>query len=373
MLEQDLAANGFQVDLKSPTGIHPDSLPAYQCVVFDAVRGNLATVQALSRRWRIELGDHYLPIIVVLDSGLAPTTVLESGADAVVPAGSSTIDLIAQINALSRVGYLCQRLALKANEATQLNQKLHNTYQRVESNLMLERRVHREVLSVDEWENDAVSCASFQRLRSRHGGDFFSIQQVAPDQVCFLIGDSMGRTNPSGYLINLLVVAIFRKILETKKFQQPLEPTDLKEILQAINRDIVGLQSPEPVILSMLALTLDVASRRLVLIRAGHPHPFLVTASGTTEYWNSGGSFLGIFEARFDISEKKVAPGDRIFLFTDGFLNKPEDGKQDRLPVIASDTQHETIVQSVQSIGKQFVEHCRPYEDFTLVGIEVKR
>ena len=66
--------------------------------------------------------------------------------------------------------------------------------------------------------------------------------------------------------------------------------------------------------------TVDLATGALKLVQAGHPHPLLLRADGSTAFLGDGGLPIGLLpDAPFTQIELTLAPGDRVLLYSDGF------------------------------------------------------
>jgi sigma-B regulation protein RsbU (phosphoserine phosphatase) len=69
---------------------------------------------------------------------------------------------------------------------------------------------------------------------------------------------------------------------------------------------------------------IDLHSGHLKLVQAGHPHPAVIRKSGVVEYIGKGGLPIGLIpNAQFDRVEAWLAPGDRLFLVSDGVTECP--------------------------------------------------
>jgi sigma-B regulation protein RsbU (phosphoserine phosphatase) len=69
---------------------------------------------------------------------------------------------------------------------------------------------------------------------------------------------------------------------------------------------------------------IDLHSGRVHLVQAGHPHPAVIRSSGVVDYIGEGGLPIGLIQnAQFDRVEAHLAPGDRLFLVSDGVTECP--------------------------------------------------
>jgi sigma-B regulation protein RsbU (phosphoserine phosphatase) len=83
--------------------------------------------------------------------------------------------------------------------------------------------------------------------------------------------------------------------------------------------------------LTMLLFALDTHTGRATFARAGHPLPILVRAGTAIPLSDDGGIPLGVFDGGdFPDVALQLQPGDRFFLYSDGFLEqaRPSDSEQ---------------------------------------------
>src|SRR3954469_22358158 len=118
-----LEAAGFVVTPTGLTGIDPAEVARSQAVLITVSPGVLPTAQALCRRWRIELGEQYVPIIWLATGDVPAAAGPDAGADGVPPHSAGADHVLAQVKALLRVQHLYGRLASRAAEAQNLNQR----------------------------------------------------------------------------------------------------------------------------------------------------------------------------------------------------------------------------------------------------------
>src|SRR5688500_6643779 len=92
-----LEAAGFTLSATGFAGIDPAAVARSQAVVMAVEPKGLATAQALCRRWRIELGEQFVPIVWVVSGDVAPAAGLDAGADAVLRDTAAPAQLVAQV------------------------------------------------------------------------------------------------------------------------------------------------------------------------------------------------------------------------------------------------------------------------------------
>lgn len=370
LMRTALEAAGFAVTTSGFAGIDPTEVGRTQAVLLAVTPANVTSAQALCRRWRIELGEQYVPFLWLADAGIAPPTGLDAGADIVLTQPTPE-HLLAQLKALLRVQHLSSRLASRGQEAQQLNVRLQQAFQQIDGDMDLTRRIQRAFLPKILPEVGNVRLAACYRPRSRTGGDFYDVLRLDEKHLALYIADAMGRGLPASSLLSIFV----RKSLVTKEIlgrSYRLVPPS--EVLDRLNRDLVGLSLPEPPFVTMSYLQLNCETGDLTFARAAHPHPLYIPAVGEPEYWHSTGTLLGVFEADFPIQQRKLYPGDKLLLYTDG-VYAPSTGPGssiDHFSETAKRFRHLSIQPFVDQIARELLEEAHHAEDFTILALEYK-
>src|SRR5688500_1991774 len=200
-----LESAGLDVTPTGWSGIDPTDVARSQAVVLAVSSKVLTTAQALCRRWRIELGEQYVPIIWLAGPDVQAVSGLDAGADAVLPERAAPDHLVAQVKALVRVHQLHGRLAGRAGEAQGLNQQLQQTHQQMDGDAELTRRIHRGFLPRTLPAVGQARFAVTYRPRSRIGGDFYDVVRLDEEHVGVYVADAMGRGLPASSLLSIFV------------------------------------------------------------------------------------------------------------------------------------------------------------------------
>jgi phosphoserine phosphatase RsbU/P len=364
-----LETAGFTVTPTALSGIDPAEVLKSQAVVLAVAARTLSTAQALCRRWRIELGEHYVPFIWLAADDVTPIAGLDAGADVVLADSSPTDQIIAQLKALLRVQHLHGRLAGRAAEAQNLNQRLQQAHQQIDGDSELTRRIHRGFMPRTLPEVGKARFAAVYRPRSRIGGDFYDVMRLDEEHVCFYTADAMGRGLPASSLLSIFV----KKSLTPKEIlgrSYRLVPPG--EVLDRLNRELLNLALPEPPFVTMLFAQLNCRDGSLTFARAAHPHPLYLPAEGEPAYWHAAGTLLGVFESEFPLQQKQLMPGDKLILFSDG-VHPPTTGPGSlHDPLVEAVKRHRglTIQPFIDSVARDMLEESRHPEDFTMLAVE---
>ena len=371
-LRRILPAAGFTMTDHS-LGSTPtvDFGPIVAAVIEVGERADIAAAQ--TRRWRVELGDEFVPVLWILPSASADLAAvgLVAGADACLPRPVPPAVFVAQIKSMARARSSAARVGAKAAEARLLGDQLQKAYAQIDSELEMARRVHRTFLPRTVPQVGAARVAVCYRPRSRVGGDFFDVRRLDEIHLGFFLGDVIGRGTATGSLLGVFVkqVANLKEITGTR---YRLVPPD--EVLVGVNRELLGLGLDDPPLVAMLVGVLNVRDGSVTVARAGSPAPIHIPASGAPQAWAIPGPFLGTADTGYQSIKAVLAVGDKLVMGSDGTRpdGDPAPGSgPDRLLHVA--TQHRALSGQafVDAIARDLLPHVRHPDDFTLLAVEM--
>ena len=152
------------------------------------------------------------------------------------------------------------------------------------------------------------------------GGDFYDFYHVPGEKLAFLIADASGKGIPAAMFM-MEAKSVIKGCLT--------EFTDLPEAVAAANRRLCAENEAQMFLTAWIGL-LDPKTGEMEYVNAGHNRPFIRRADGTVEkVTGKGGMFLGMLDDRTYRSHAlKLAPGDRLFLYTDGVTEAMNAGKE---------------------------------------------
>jgi len=143
------------------------------------------------------------------------------------------------------------------------------------------------------------------------GGDFYDVLNVAGEVYDYVVADVSGHDLRTSYVTSAL------KAL----FSQNCNPvTTPLESLGMINSVLCRILDNGTHITCGFA-RVNRVQKTLTYLNAGHPMPILVRADGQAQALESSGDILGVFESVwFEAVEVAIAPGDRLYMYTDGLI-----------------------------------------------------
>ena len=126
------------------------------------------------------------------------------------------------------------------------------------------------------------------------------------------VADVAGKSVPAA-----LLMATFQASLRTLA----LEPGSLLDLVSGLNAYACQHSLQGRRFTTAFLAELDLATRTLAYVNAGHNQPMLLKAAGRIERLSQGGIPLGIVAAaRYECGTATLEPGDRLVIFTDGVV-----------------------------------------------------
>ncbi|MBN1262579.1 MAG: SpoIIE family protein phosphatase [Anaerolineae bacterium] len=185
--------------------------------------------------------------------------------------------------------------------------------ERLERELDLARQVQQSVLPRSFPDVPGLSFAACNVPARQVGGDLYDVVALDARRVGVVIADVSDKGMPAALYMGLTRSLI---LAEAQREHSP------RAVLVNVNRLLRMLGSPD-MFVSVFYGVIDVVTRELTYVRAGHDWPFLVR-SGETHLLRGEGAVLGYWdEIAALLSEETTAlqPGDRLVLYTDGLTD----------------------------------------------------
>ncbi len=237
------------------------------------------------------------------------------------------------------------------------------------ANLALARAVQQALLPQECPRCVGTTFAAKYRPAEHVGGDFYDLTHLGPEQVVLLIGDAVGHGIHSA-----LVMALLLGHLRAHRPER-LRPA---QIIAEVNELLVDLgeKTDEILLCSLFYGVLDMPSRVLFYVDAGHPPPLCCRGTMVTSL-TPNAMLLGA--AQFQATEQchQFEPGDRFVLYTDGIVEARDSGGQlysvQRLEEALRGLSEHTAEQAIKSIFAEvesFSSEQGPEDDATIVILD---
>ncbi|MBW2541669.1 MAG: fused response regulator/phosphatase [Deltaproteobacteria bacterium] len=276
---------------------------------------------SLCRKLRDEPRDPYLPVILLTSREGADHSVeaLNSGADAFLTKPFSTSRLLAQIRVAERILDLEERLAEQVR-------KLRIANERLESGLVAAAAVQSSLLPDVSPKIHGVNFEwSYQACESL-GGDMFNIFRLDERRIGMYVLDVSGH-GPSAALQSVTLShvltpfdqqgGILKRISEASGRYEVTKPA---EVARQLNRSFPLIERSGQFFTFLYGI-LDVETKLVRYVKAGHPGPIVVSRDGIRCLEKGGGIPLGILpDADYEEDRLQLSTGDSLVFYTDGVL-----------------------------------------------------
>ena len=254
----------------------------------------------VTRRIKADPMLHTTPVLMLTGAD-APNTIVESlsvGADDFVTKGFDLEILLARLRALLRV--------------KRYQDQLRKLNQQTTRDLQIARRVQEALVPQGLFRTPRIEIRSAYLPSETLSGDFYDYFQVE-DSVYLFVADVSGHGLPAAILVSLL-----KSYIHTEADVK----TRLSEFMSGLNDFLYSVSLPTQFATAQL-FRLD-AHGNLAYSNAAHP-PFLLFKrdTGKALLFEQPSYLLGAMpKMTYDDQTMKVAPGDTLFVYTDGLTDR---------------------------------------------------
>jgi phosphoserine phosphatase RsbU/P len=258
---------------------------------------------------------------------------------------------------------------------------LKSAHDRMKHDLEAAAAIQQKLLPDDLPKTDSIDMAWKFHPCDELAGDFLNIIQLNENEIGIYVMDVMGHGVPAALLSfsvsrNLSPMAGSDSIVLKSGQQDPVSPV---EVLTNLNTLYPFLANNNR-FFTLLYGILDLRDSRFRYACGGHPGPLIFSSDGQIQDLTENSFPIGIVEeASFEQAEIKLNPGDRMYLYSDGFIEETNtNGEiydinqfQESLKNNYSSTIDKSIEQTVNAIiSWHGSEHLS--DDLSIIGIEMK-
>ena len=253
-------------------------------------------------------------------------------------------------------------------------------FRRLAHRVTLERRSRAELASAAliqramlpvpiEEERLAGRCTAFGAVKPARqiGGDLFDLTLLSENRLALVVGDVCGKGVPASLFMSATVTAL-RLAAQHER--------DLSRLIGQAN-DALCAQNAMSMFATLFYGVLDLDRNRLDYVVCGHSPPLHISAAGACAELTGSGPPLGFFPERvWRAHALQLAPGDGLFLFTDGVTEcldpTNEEYGDERLKALlrhAKRSSAEALVQAVIADVDAFADGAEQSDDITCVAV----
>jgi serine phosphatase RsbU (regulator of sigma subunit)/CHASE2 domain-containing sensor protein len=226
--------------------------------------------------------------------------------------------------------------------------KRHEAKERakLEDEMISARQIQLRLLPASLPKLDGLEIAARYEACLHVSGDYYDFLQPDPMRLLFVIADVQGHGVSSGMIMSSLQ-ATLRNILHGQQGQSPAA------IVAALNDALMESTRGERLVTLFLSI-LDLSTRELVYVNAGHVPPFLLQQRGNVmQKLEEGGMLLGVFPGTdYKQASVMLQAGDVLVAKTDGITEANNAaGEEYSLERVAA-----TVRRSVQEPAQEIVD-----------------
>ena len=240
---------------------------------------------------------------------------------------------------------------------------------RLDSDLALARQVMGDLLPLTIPNLAGFDIAGSHETSLEVGGDYYEFIPLDDERWGVVIADVVGK----GIAAALLVSAIRASIASLVGHELAV-----RAIMRRANR-FFHESVEEGKYVTLFYAVIDVATRHMIYVNAGHVPPVLLRANGGVELLEDGGVPLGLFEApRYLEGHVALGDGDLLTLYTDGVVETMDTDELqygvDRLVVMLQQSREESAAKICSGVMHDVRRHGTAVrqDDRTIVILKAK-
>jgi len=219
-----------------------------------------------------------------------------------------------------------------------------------------------------------LEVAVFMEPAREVGGDLYDFFPLTGDLLYFLIGDVSGKGIPAS-----LFMALSKSLCKSITLRSSDTTPAPSQILTQANLEIAR-DNPELLFVTALTGILELDTGMVSWGTAGHDQPYrLLAAERLVEQLEgeSGTPLCVIEDYKYETADTRLAPGDILFMFTDG-VTEAQDGNGDfygpnRLAACLSrqtgETSAQAVTEAVIADVRAFVGNAEQADDITILAL----
>lgn len=247
---------------------------------------------------------------------------LDVGADDFLTKPVASDELRARIEAAERLLRMERELRERNRQMTATLHELRALYDALDRDLVQARKLQQSLIRERRCRIGGAEVSLLLRPSGHVGGDMVGFFPIGPDRVGFYGIDVSGHGVTSALMCARLAglfsggghgqnIALHGTGPDTKGY-----PPD--QVAARVNALLLAELETEHYC-TLCYVEADLATGAMRLVQAGHPHPVVQRADGRTEFLGEGGLPVGLLEgASYVTLDLRLAPGDRLFVYSDG-------------------------------------------------------
>ncbi|MBF9035138.1 SpoIIE family protein phosphatase [Rhodobacterales bacterium HKCCE2091] len=310
------------------------ALPALErvggCVVIcDWMMPGLSGPEFCTRVRAMKREDYaYIVILTSIQDKESTAHALDVGADDFLTKPVNTHELRARLRAGARVVEMQAEVLRQNRLSAAALRELTAVYDAIDRDLAQARQLQHALLPPPEVDFGTARAGFKLRSAGKVGGDLVGHFPAGPGRVGLFALDVSGHGVTSA-LLTARLAGMFSNastggnVTRDRDATGAERPRDPARIAAEINRRLLAEIETE-LYLTLCLAVLDLATGAVDLVQAGHPFPYHIRPGAPPQPVAETGMPVGLlFEADYHSVRLTLAPGDRLLLHSDGFVECP--------------------------------------------------
>lgn len=248
---------------------------------------------------------------------------LDIGADDFLSKPVSSAELKARIRAGTRVLDMEGRLIEQNAVVQDAYDELQTLYDSVNKDLIEAEKFQQSLIPLRHLEVAGGELSVMFQSSNHVGGDLVGFFSFSPDRLGIFSLDVSGHGVSSALLTARLAGYLSPNSKEQNVAFERSEdgsyslrdPADMARVLNDRMADEVDTEH----YFTLCYADIDLTSGKVRMVQAGHPHPVVFNPENGVKFLGEGGPPIGLVpDMEFDTVTFDIAPGDRLFLYSDG-------------------------------------------------------
>lgn len=198
-------------------------------------------------------------------------------------------------------------------------------------------KIQRRLLPASVPDAGGLDLCGYNQSCQGVGGDYYDFLTLSGGCLGLVLADVSGKGMAAALLMSSLHARV--RLLAEREDNPAV-------LVEELNRH-VHASSPVNRFITLFMMVVDPITGRYLYSNAGHNPPLIVRASGSVERLDVGGLILGFLpQAKYDVTEGRLLPGDVLVIFSDGVTEAPRPGTDDEF---GEDRLEEVVVRHRES------------------------
>lgn len=223
---------------------------------------------------------------------------------------------------------------------------------RIDAEMLVARDVMQDLIPRDVPTLEGFDIAGVNEASFEVGGDYYEFIPLPDDRWGVVVADVAGKGIAAALQVSAIRASMYALVGRELA---------IRAVMRHANRFFYDSVDAGRYVTLFYAV-LDVPTRQLIYVNAGHQPPLLVRADGTVKKLWSGGVPIGMFESpQYFEGGARLRAGDLLALYTDGIVESSNAHDEEFGDGRLAETMHEARSESAQVICQRVMDDVRRF------------